>query len=92
MAKIEINRELHKRIKRILIEFASPIIPMSALFESLGFSGINGVLYGILLGAVSMVAIEIGYEVSKLGNIWVIQKPTDKGTNPQKEDSDKKEN
>ena len=98
MAKAEINKELHNRIKRILIEFSSPIIPMSVLFETLGFAGITGIFYGILLGAVSMVAIELGFEVVKLGTIWVIKKPfgsqiiLKSDTNPQKEDSDREEN
>jgi hypothetical protein len=85
MPKIEFDKELHNRIKRILIEFSSPIVPMSVLFESLGFGGINGIFYGILLGAISMVAIEVGYEVSKLGNIWVITKP---GVNIQNNDKE----
>jgi hypothetical protein len=86
MPKIEIDKELINRTKRILIEFSSPTIAMSALFEALGYSGVNGILWGILLGVVSTVATEMGYEVSKLGTIWTINKKPD--TNPQKEGSD----
>jgi uncharacterized membrane protein len=88
MTKAEINKELHSRIKRIIIEFSSPIIPMSVLFEMLGYAGITGIFYGILLGAASMVAIELGFEVVKLGTIWVIKKSD---TNSQEENSDKEE-
>jgi len=63
MAKAKLTKNSTIRIKRILIEFSSPIIPMSVLFETLGFAGITGIFYGILLGAVSMVAIELGFEV-----------------------------
>jgi uncharacterized membrane protein len=86
MSKIKIDKNLNSRIKRILIEFGSPIIPMSVVFDHLGFGGITGIFYGILLGAVSMLAIELGFEVVKLGTIWVIKKPD---TNHQKDGSDK---
>jgi hypothetical protein len=95
MSKIVIDKNLNKRIKRVLVEFGSPIVPMSVVFEYLGFSGITGIFYGILLGAVSMVAVELGYELVKLGTIWVIKKPfgsqivLKNGTNSQKENSDK---
>jgi hypothetical protein len=98
MSKIIVDKNLNKRIKRILVEFGSPIIPMSVVFEYLGFSGITGIFYGILLGAVSMVAIELGYELVKLGTIWVIKKPfgsqivLNKGTNCQKDNDDTGEN
>jgi len=86
MPKIKIDKNLNSRIKRILIEFSSPIIPMSVVFEYLGFGGITGIFYGILLGAVSMLAIELGFEVVKLGTIWVIKKPE---ANHQEDGSDK---
>ena len=89
MAKAEINKELRSQIKRALVEFGSSIIPMSVLFEMLGYGGITGIFYGILLGAVSMVAIELGFEVVKLGTIWVIKKPESVDTNSQKVSSDK---
>jgi hypothetical protein len=41
---------------------------------------------------VSTVATEIGYEVTKLGSIWIIQKPLNKGTNCQKDNDDTGEN
>ena len=78
MDKVQVDSELVKRIKRILIEFSSPTIAMSVLFEALGYQGLSGVMWGVLVGAVSVVATELGYEVTKLGTIWTINKPISK--------------
>lgn len=95
MTTIKIDKELVSRVKRILIEFGGPTIAMSALFEALGYQGLNGVLWGILLGVVSTIATELGYEVNKLGTIWTVRKPETKNTstdtNQQKVGSDKKQ-
>lgn len=78
MTKVQVDKELVLRIRRIIIEFGGPTIAMSALFEALGYQGLTGVMWGILLGSVSTVATEIGYEVTKLGSIWIIKKPESK--------------
>ena len=88
---IQVDKELIARIKRILIEFGSPTIAMSALFEALGYQGLTGIWWAVLLGVISTVATELGFEVVKLGTIWVIKKPENKDTNTQKECSDKGE-
>jgi hypothetical protein len=92
MSKVQVDKELINRVKRIIIEFGSPTIAMSVLFEMLGYSQVNGIMWGVLLGVVSTVATEIGYEVTKLGSIWIIQKPLNKGTNCQKDNDDTGEN
>jgi hypothetical protein len=66
-------------IKKLLIELGSPIIPLTLIFESLGFKGITGIDWGILAGAVSALAIELGYKVEKVGrSIILIQEQRSK--------------
>jgi hypothetical protein len=72
--KPEVNEELIKRIKRILLEAGAPMIPMSLLFEALGYTGIMGVAWGVLVGVISVIAVETGYEISKFGNQIVLKK------------------
>lgn len=62
------------------------MIPMSLLFEQLGYTGITGIYWGILMGVISGLAIEMGYEITKFGSQIVLTK---KDTNSQKVSSDK---
>jgi hypothetical protein len=50
------------------MQLGSPIIPLTLVFESLGFKGVTGMDWGILSGAVSVLAIELGYRVEKIHN------------------------
>ena len=80
-----INQALVKRIKRILIEMSAPMIPMSLLFEELGYTGLQGVYWAMLVGVISGIAIELGFEITKFGSQIVVKKDT----NHQKDGSDK---
>jgi len=71
---VKATPQLLERIKRIIIEAGSPIIPISAIFEALGYTGATGITWGILVGIVSAAAVELGYEVEKLGAILVLKK------------------
>ena len=76
--KVELNKIDAHSIKKLLIEIGSPIIPLTLVFESLGFSGVTGVEWGILAGAVSALAIELGYKVERVGrSIVLIQRKED---------------
>jgi hypothetical protein len=59
-------------IKKFLIEVGSPIIPLTLVFEALGFNGVTGLDWGILAGAISAVAIELGYKVERVGRSIVL--------------------
>jgi hypothetical protein len=87
--KPEINKALVNRVKRILLETGAPMIPMSLLFEQLGYTGLQGIYWGILSGVVSALAVELGFEVSKFGSQIVLKKPDTNSL--EKESSDKKE-
>ena len=65
------------------------MIPMSLLFEQLGYTGLQGIYWGILSGVVSALAVELGFEVSKFGSQIVLKKPDTNSL--EKESSDKKE-
>ena len=84
--KPQLDIAIVNRIKRILIEAGAPMIPMSLLFEQLGYTGITGIYWGVLMGVISGLAIEMGFEITKFGSQVVIKKPD---TNQQKADSDK---
>ncbi len=62
----DINK-LRGKIERMITEFGGPIIPLTLLFEKLGYTGLTGIGWGILAGAISAVAIELGYEVQVMG-------------------------
>ena len=74
MKKVELSKIDANSIKKLLIEIGSPIIPLTLIFESLGFKGVTGIDWGILAGAVSALAIDLGYRVEKIGrSIMLIQ-------------------
>ena len=70
--KVELDKIDTHAIKKLLIEIGSPIIPLALVFEGLGFSGVTGIGWGILAGAVSALAIELGYKVERVGRSIVL--------------------
>ncbi len=70
--KVELDKIDAGSIKKLLIELGSPIIPLTLVFESLGFKGVTGIDWGILAGAVSALAIELGYRVEKVGRSIIL--------------------
>ena len=78
MKKVELDKLDAHSIKKLLIDIGSPIIPLTLIFERLGFSGVTGIEWGILAGAVSALAIELGYKVERVGrSIILIQRKED---------------
>jgi len=76
--KVELDKIDTHSIKKLLIEIGSPIIPLTLIFKGLGFQGITGVEWGMLAGAVSALAIELGYKVERVGrSIVLIQRKED---------------
>ena len=72
MKKVELDRIDTHSIKKLLIEIGSPIIPLTLVFKALGFNGVTGLNWGILAGAVSALAIELGYKVERVGRSIVL--------------------
>ena len=76
--KVELNKIDTGSIRKLLTEIGSPIIPLTLIFEGLGFQGVTGIEWGILAGAVCALAIELGYKVEKVGrSIILIQRKED---------------
>ena len=76
--KVELDKIDTHAIKKLLIEIGSPIIPLTLIFEGLGFQGATGIEWGILAGAISALAIELGYKVERVGrSIVLIQRKED---------------
>jgi hypothetical protein len=70
--RVELSKIDTNSIKKLLTEIGSPIIPLTLIFESLGFRGVTGIDWGILAGAVSALAIELGYKVEKVGRSIIL--------------------
>jgi len=70
--KVELTKIDTNSIKKLLVELGSPIIPLTLIFESLGFKGVTGIDWGILAGAISAIAIELGYKVEKVGRSIIL--------------------
>ena len=78
MKKIGLDKIDAHLIKKLILEIGSPIIPLTLIFEGLGVSGITGIEWGILAGATTALATELGYRVEKLGrSIVLIQRKED---------------
>jgi hypothetical protein len=73
--KVELDKIDTHSIKKLLIEIGSPIIPLTLIFEGLGFGGVTGIEWGILAGAITALATELGYKVEKVGRSIVLIKP-----------------
>lgn len=74
MNRVELDKIDAPSIRKKLVEIGSPIIPLTLIFEGLGFSGVTGVEWGILAGAVSALAIDLGYRVERVGRSIVLIK------------------
>jgi hypothetical protein len=72
MKKVELDRIDTYSIKKFLTEIRSPIIPLTLVFEALGFNGVTGLDWGILAGAISALATELGYKVERVGRSIVL--------------------
>jgi hypothetical protein len=70
--KVELDKIDTDAIKKRIIEIGSPIIPLTMIFQALGFGGVTGIEWGILAGAISALATELGYKVEKLGRSIVL--------------------
>ena len=78
MKKVELDKIDTGSIKKLIIKIGSPIIPLTLIFEGLGFRGVTGIEWGMLAGAVSALAIELGYKVERVGrSIVLIQRKED---------------
>jgi hypothetical protein len=74
LGKVNLEKIDSHSIKKVLIEMGSPIIPLSLIFDRLGFGGVTGLEWGILAGAVTVLAIELGYKVEKIGRSIILRR------------------
>ena len=70
--KVELTKIDTNSIKKHLVELGSPIIPLTLVFEGLGFKGVTGIDWGILAGAISALAIDLGYRGEKEGRSLIL--------------------
>jgi len=67
---------LKKKLVSTLKRSPEPVIALSAIFETLGYTGLTGIGWGILGGFVVSVAMELGYEVRQIGGRYILFKPS----------------
>ena len=61
-------------IRKVITEIGSPIIPLTLIFEGLGYAGVTGLEWGIITGIISAVAVELGYKMQKISRSIVLVK------------------
>lgn len=69
-----INLEFLTKLRKLLLETGAAMIPLTAIFESLGFPGLTGLSWGIISGAVAAVAIQLGWELQQIAGRWFLIK------------------
>ena len=65
---------LKGRIISVLKRSPEPAIALSAVFETLGYTGVTGIGWGVLAGFIVSVAMELGYEVREIGGRYILFK------------------
>lgn len=65
---------LKDRLVSILKRSPEPVIALSAIFEALGYTGVTGIGWGVLAGFIVSVALELGYEVRRIGGRYIFFK------------------
>ncbi len=76
-------------LERLGTVFIGSLIPLTAVFEALGYSSLVGLYWGLATGAIAAVCGELGYEVIHIGRTLVLRKTEEEDTNSQKVSSDK---
>jgi hypothetical protein len=71
VSKVDLKKDANA-IKKLILKIGSPIIPLTLIFEGLGFNGVTGLERGIRTGFVSALTTELGYEAQRLGRSAVL--------------------
>lgn len=70
----KIAKQFPKAFKKSFEIFGGSSIPLTLIFEALGYSGMTGIGWGLLTGAIVTAASELGYEVYKSHRLLYIRK------------------
>ena len=77
---IDLQKTYIGNIKRVITEIGGTMIPLTLIFQQLGFQGATGVEWGILSGAISTIGIEMGYQVQRIGrSIFLVKERQGEG-------------
>ena len=71
-----IRVQFSRVMKELTEKFGVNFIPLTALFEALGYSGTTGLEWGALIGVTAALAEETEYEIVKLGRLRYLRKKT----------------
>jgi hypothetical protein len=69
-----IRVQFSRAMKELGERFGIHLIPLTAVFEALGYSGVTGLEWGALVGIIVTLAEEAGYEIIKLGKLRYLRK------------------
>ncbi len=62
------------RIKNLVVHMGASVIPLTVVFEALGYTGLTGLGWGILSATIASVADELGYEIRLVGSRYFLMK------------------
>jgi hypothetical protein len=75
-ARIDVQKAVKSknRIKDLLVHMGATVVPLTVVFEALGYTGLTGLGWGILSATIASVADELGYEVRVIGARYFLMK------------------
>jgi len=71
---VDLDEEHINTIRRVITEIGGPVIPLTLVFEGLGYTGVTGLEWGIITGIISAVAVELGYRIQKISRSIILVK------------------
>jgi len=71
-----IRSQFSNVIKDLAKKFGAHFIPLTAVFEVLGYSRVTGLEWGALVGIIATLAEEAEYEIVKHGRLRYLRKKT----------------
>ncbi len=66
--------KLKEKIKTLLTRFGASMIPLTAVFEILGYSGMTGLGWGILSAIIVCIADDLGLQLVDVGGRYFLHK------------------
>jgi len=70
----QIKAQFPQALKQLCKQFGYQFIPLTALFEALGYTGVTGLQWGALIGIAATLAEGTEYQIVKFGRQRFLKK------------------